>query len=169
MSTSKLVVSITVDWEGEHLRDLGDLQATRAAIERSLGAGVPFTHYICPTYWLGAQLPPDPARAIRSVVRKGDELALHVHGWRALVEGAGVRFLSEPDWNGDGTGHGVPLGVYRGDVGAILASARDLLQRHRRDRLGFPLRRGDDLRRRVRGADGARVPGRDFARRLLPA
>lgn len=129
MSTSKLYVSITVDWEGEHFRDLGDLQTTRAAIEVSLGAGVPFTHYICPTYWLGPQPQLDPARAIRSVARKGDELALHVHGWRALVERAGVRFVSEPDWNGDGTGHGVPLGVYGGDVGAILATARSLLER----------------------------------------
>ena len=129
MSTSNLFVSITVDWEGEHFRDLGDLQTTRAAIEVSLGARVPFTHYICPTYWLGALPHVDPARAIRSVVRKGDELALHVHGWRELVERAGLRFLSEPDWNGDGTGHGVPLGVYGSDVGALLATARTLLER----------------------------------------
>ena len=43
MSNSKLYVSITVDWEGEHFRDLGDLHATRAAIQTSLGARVPFT------------------------------------------------------------------------------------------------------------------------------
>lgn len=128
MSTSNLYVSITVDWEGEHFRDLADLQATRAAIQASLGAEVPFTHYICPTYWLDSHAGVDPSRAIRTVVSKGDELALHVHCWRALVELAGVRFLSDPDWNGDGTGHGVPLGAYGDDGAAILACARALIQ-----------------------------------------
>lgn len=128
MSTSKLYVSITVDWEGEHFRDLGDLLTTRAAIQASLGAAVPFTHYICPTYWLVSHARVDPSRAIHTVVTKGDELALHVHCWRELVELAGVRFLSDPDWNGDGTGHGVPLGAYGDDARAIIACARSLVQ-----------------------------------------
>ncbi|NVB41445.1 hypothetical protein G6O69_26640 [Pseudenhygromyxa sp. WMMC2535] len=129
MSNSKLYVSITIDWEGEHFRDLADLQTTRATIQASLGAPAPFTHYICPTYWLSPRSRLDPAQAIRSLVSKGDELALHVHCWRSLVELAGVRFLSEPDWNGDGTGHGVPLGAYQDDARAIIACARALLQR----------------------------------------
>jgi hypothetical protein len=57
---AKLYVSITVDWEGEHFRDLEDLRTTRAAIQRSLGAAAPLTHFICPTYWLISALPVDP-------------------------------------------------------------------------------------------------------------
>ncbi len=123
-----LYVSITVDWEGEHFRTLDDLQATRAAIEASLGARVPVTHYICPTYWLHSRAGTDPARIIRSVIPKGDEIGLHVHCWRELIDFAGLRFLPSPDWNNDGTGHGVPLGAYGADARKILQCARRLLQ-----------------------------------------
>jgi hypothetical protein len=125
---AKLYVSITVDWEGEHLRDLEDLRTTRDAIQESLGAAVPLTHFICPTYWLSPDQPVDPARAIRSVVVKGDEFGLHVHCWRELVVHAGVEFQSEPDWNNDGTGHGVPLGAYGAKAAVVLECARKLIQ-----------------------------------------
>lgn len=126
---SKLYVSVVVDWEGEHLRDLDDLHTTRTTIEASLGIAVPLTHFICPTYWLHPIACRDPAAAIRTQLRKGDEVGLHVHCWEALVEHAGQRFVSSPDWNLDGSGHGVPLGAYQGGVQAIIASARRLLQR----------------------------------------
>jgi hypothetical protein len=126
---AKLYVSIAVDWEGEHFRDLGDLHVMRRAIQASLGITIPLTHFICPTYWLHPGSSTDPAAAIRTALVKGDEVALHVHGWKALVHAAGVRFVSEPDWNHDGTGHGVPLGVYGSDVQAIVSCARDLVQR----------------------------------------
>ncbi len=124
-----LFVSVTVDWEGEHFRTLNDLQATRAAIRSSLGAHAPVTHYICPTYWLHDRAGTDPARVIRGAVRKGDEIGLHVHCWRELVEFAGLPFRASPDWNRDGTGHGVPLGAYGAGAKTILACARRLLQR----------------------------------------
>jgi len=126
---AKLYVSIAVDWEGEHFRDLGDLHAAREAIQTSLGTTVPFTHFICPTYWLHPQRPRCPTQAIRSALRKGDEVGLHVHCWEALVHAAGVKFLSSPDWNNDGSGHGVPLGAYGREAQVILACARDLVQR----------------------------------------
>jgi hypothetical protein len=125
---AKLYVSITIDWEGEHFRDLEDLRTTRDAIQQSLGAAVPFTHFICPTYWLNPDRVIDPAQAIRRVVVKGDELGLHVHCWRSLVAHAGLEFLSTPDWNDDGTGHGVPLGSYGARAEIILECARRLLQ-----------------------------------------
>jgi hypothetical protein len=125
---SKLHVSIVVDWEGEHLHDLDDLRATRSSIEASLGAAVPLTHFICPTYWLHPIRCSDPAAAIRSLIRKGDEVALHVHCWTALVELAEQRVLTTPDWNDDGTGHGVPLGAYGAGAQAIIACARKLLE-----------------------------------------
>jgi hypothetical protein len=124
-----LFVSIVVDWEGEHFRDVGDLRAARDAIQTSLGKTVPFTHFICPTYWLQPHASLDPTAVIRSHVLKGDELALHVHCWEAIVRAADVPFVSTPDWNEDGTGHGVPLGAYGRHVAAILRCARDLVQR----------------------------------------
>lgn len=124
---AKVHVSIAVDWEGEHFRDLDDLRATRAAIQASLGSQVPFTHFICPTYWLQGDRLGDPAKAIRSVLMKGDEVGLHVHCWKELVSFAGVQFMSSPDWNNDGTGHGVPLGAYGERAQEILAGARKLL------------------------------------------
>lgn len=126
---AKLYVSIAVDWEGEHFRDLGDLHAAREAIQASLGTSVPFTHFICPTYWLDPRPVVEPTRAIRSALLKGDEVGLHVHGWEALVRAAGVTFRSAPDWNDDGSGHGVPLGAYGSEAAAILSCARDLVQR----------------------------------------
>ena len=125
---AKLFVSIVVDWEGEHFRNLQDLLATRRAIQNSLGSRVPFTHFICPTYWLPESQVASPTKAIRSVVTKGDEIALHVHAWQSLVEHAGLTFVAEPDWNLDGSGHGVPLGVYGPKVHHIIATARTLLQ-----------------------------------------
>ena len=126
---AKLYVSIVVDWEGEHFRDLGDLHATRDAIQTSLGFTVPFTHFICPTYWLQPHSAVAATATIRNTLIKGDEVALHVHCWRVLIDVAEVDFISTPDWNGDGTGHGVPLGAYGRNVQPILACARDLVQR----------------------------------------
>ncbi len=126
---AKLYVSITVDWEGEHFRDLDDLRATRGSIQASLGFDVPLTHFICPTYWLPSRRLADPTRRVRSQIKKGDEVALHVHCWRDLVSSVGLRFLESPDWNGDGTGHGVPLGAYGRGAQAILARSRTLLDR----------------------------------------
>lgn len=125
---STLHVSIVVDWEGEHLRDLDDLTTTRSTIEASLGAALPFTHFICPTYWLHPIRCTDPAKLIRGHIRKGDEIALHVHCWTALVELAEQPILTTPDWNDDGTGHGVPLGAYGAGAQAIIACARKLLE-----------------------------------------
>jgi hypothetical protein len=125
---STLHVSIVVDWEGEHLRDLDDLHTTRSTIEASLGLALPLTHFICPTYWLHPIRGIDPAKLIREHIRKGDEIALHVHCWTALVELAEQPVLTTPDWNDDGTGHGVPLGAYGVGAQAIIASARKLLE-----------------------------------------
>ncbi len=126
---AKVHVSLTVDWEGEHFRDLDDLRATRAAIQASLGFVVPFTHFICPTYWLPGRRLADPTRSIRAHLVKGDEIGLHVHCWEDLVSFVGLRFLDSPDWNHDGTGHGVPLGAYGRGALAILARSRELLER----------------------------------------
>lgn len=126
---AKVHVSIAVDWEGEHFRDLDDLRATRDAIQTSLGFVVPFTHFICPSYWLPGRGLGDATRSIRSQLVKGDEIGLHVHCWQDLVAFAELPFLATPDWNNDGTGHGVPLGAYGKGAKTILARSRKLLER----------------------------------------
>ena len=63
---------------------------------------------------------------IALVLKDEDELGLHIHAWKSLVESAGVSFRQKPNWNDqfDDTfrescsfdcGHGVPLWAYSDD------------------------------------------------------
>lgn len=134
-----LTICITVDWEGQDLSN-----ANLSAMEnfRLAFPNLPLTHFICPAYFTrGGAAGPIAAQILRPI-QPIDEIGLHVHGWKTLVEGAGVAFIREPTWyedDGDGPevpyghdeediGHGVPLGLYaRDDLVTIFAFANNLL------------------------------------------
>ena len=85
--SGRLRVAVTVDWEGVALGEegLAALEHLRAALP-----GAPFTHFVCPAYLTKDAPIPDAGAILKSAVRAGDEVGVHVHGWRSLARAAGL-------------------------------------------------------------------------------
>ncbi len=92
----KVKIVVSVDWEGEDLRaeNLAAMQRFREEFPQ-----VPLQHFLNAAYYTktGAQAKLI-TKAIRSVLRPGDEHGLHVHAWRSLVTAAGVPFRVGPSF-----------------------------------------------------------------------
>jgi hypothetical protein len=134
-----LTICVTVDWEGWNLEP-ANLNAMTAF--RKQFPTIPLTHFICPAYLTRDGNLQEISGLISEQVRRGDEVALHVHCWQSLLTAAGVNPVLEPSWyiNGDvgptfnygngqvDQGHGVPLGFYSAEnVGKIIAYGNQLL------------------------------------------
>ncbi len=91
----RIVVAITIDWEGAYLSPDG-LDALDD-VRRSLGSA-PLTHFVSAAYF--TKNPPDPkaAATIAQEVRKGDELAVHLHAWRSLARASGIEPRLSPSF-----------------------------------------------------------------------
>ncbi|MBM4253170.1 MAG: hypothetical protein FJ146_14470 [Deltaproteobacteria bacterium] len=92
----KIKIVVSVDWEGEDLRP----ENLRAMAQfRQHFPNVPLQHFLNAAYFTkpGVQAA-SVTRAIRSVLRPGDEEGLHIHAWRSLVEAAGVPFRLGPSF-----------------------------------------------------------------------
>jgi len=88
-------ISISVDWEGRVL-DEADLFAMR--IFRECVPHVPLTQFLNAAYYTKVGADPEATTtAIRSVLLPIDELGLHIHPWRFLVEQSGVSVRSVPN------------------------------------------------------------------------
>jgi hypothetical protein len=91
-----LHVAVSVDWEGAYLRpeSLDALETFRKE-----NPGVPLTHMLNAAYYTksGAD-PAEATREIRLAVAKGDEIGLHIHGWRSLLTAAGVKPRDGPSF-----------------------------------------------------------------------
>lgn len=136
----ELIVCSTVDWEGDALKpeNIAVIQDFNKKYPH-----VPLTHYICPAYFTRGYDNKKVAQTIRSAIKEGDEVALHIHCWDSLVSHCGVEYIETPTWNaknGKGTGvpmhgtsaldygHDVPLGVYKpGEIDLIIDGSRALL------------------------------------------
>jgi len=131
----KIYVMVTVDWEGRRWEKgetcAGDFNKLRNKIEVQLKKEIPITHFICPTY--------DDNRINRikmtnnGVISVDDEIGLHVHCWKALTDGANVKFKRKPDFLEDseyaGTGRGVPLGEYgENEIKSIIGYSKKKLE-----------------------------------------
>ena len=120
-------LAISVDWEGRELSE-----RNLAAIERfrERFPEVALTHFLNAAYFTksGAAADDQIAAKIRRAIRPQDELGLHLHGWRSLIEAAGVPFKASPSfW---GAGH--PLSPVGGDLGhevEIAAYSSEQLQK----------------------------------------
>jgi hypothetical protein len=105
----RVILTVSVDWEGGSLRDanLAALQALRRELP-----GVPLTHFLNAAYYTRAGANSEEVTAgIKRGLEPGDELGLHIHPYRSLVEAAGVPFRDAP------TFFGRPLRGSTGDVG----------------------------------------------------
>lgn len=128
--TQKVIVCLTVDWEGEHFRNLHDLKSLlgKYAID------IPVTHFICPAYFTSKTK--DASKQIANIVRKQDEVALHLHAYKSLIRYCGIPFRTDHNYykkplsdmliffprrfqktikSNLVSGRGVPLGIYTDD------------------------------------------------------
>ena len=135
-ATGRVVVAITIDWEGAYLSadGLDAIDAMRARV-----GGAPVTHFVSAAYF--TKDPPDPgaARTIAGAIRPGDEVAAHLHAWRSLARAAGVEPRSSPSYltgtdellafdDGD-AGFDLDLDTYTGpELRSLLRASRRLLE-----------------------------------------
>ncbi len=136
----KVLINLSVDWEGEHLRNICDLDEVR----KQIGRDIPITHFICPSYFL--KYPKWKAKRIRHLIYEGDEVALHIHCWKKLIEAVpGVNFRDKPDFYSPKSfipaiqkkilkrinGRGVPLSAYSyEEIKKIVTFSTQLLNEH---------------------------------------
>ncbi len=115
----KIVVS--VDWEG---RDLAPENIQAMQTFRKDYPQIPLQHFLNAAYFTKPQVDAvQVAATMRSVLRPGDEEALHIHPWRSLAKAAGVNFRTEPAFRGyldlskcdPDCGHDVNLASYSED------------------------------------------------------
>ncbi len=131
-------VIVTVDWEGRDLdgTNLAAMEAFRARYPR-----VPLVQFLNAAYYTKAGASATTVnRAIRRAVRSGDELGLHIHGWKRLVEAAGVTFRTAPTFWGSpldenecltDCGHDVAISSYtRAELRRVIDFSVSTLQRN---------------------------------------
>lgn len=127
-------IVVSVDWEGSGFDD-EDLAAFSSF--RDDFPNVPLTHFLNAAYF--TRLAPDDLIGakhandkIRTVLRDGDEIGLHVHADNHLLYASGVTPKRFPSWDNlpDMTGHSVPLSSFsEEEVQQIVAySCRTLTQ-----------------------------------------
>lgn len=118
----RLFLLVTVDWEGRDLTDdnLGAMERLRARFPE-----VKLVQFLNAAYFTkeGADAADVRARIGRTLL-PGDELGLHIHGWKSLFEASGVTFRDAPTfWDPAGRvtdcfadcGHEVPISAYATD------------------------------------------------------
>lgn len=88
--------TVSVDWEGA-LLEKNNLNAMRRF--RDKFPEIPLVHFLNAAYFTqeGAKAT-EIHNKILSVLRPGDELGLHLHGWEKLFTQAGVQFRSSPSF-----------------------------------------------------------------------
>jgi hypothetical protein len=90
----RIVVAITIDWEGAYLSPdgldaLDDFRRSEPA---------PMTHFVSAAYFTKGRPDPKAAAAIAQEFHKGDELAVHLHAWRSLARAGGIEPRLSPSF-----------------------------------------------------------------------
>jgi hypothetical protein len=107
----RIVVALTVDWEGAYLS--ADALDAFDALRARLGTA-PMTHFVSAAYFTKPNPVSTAAATIARSVQKGDEFALHLHGWRSLAAAAGLEPKLSPSYV---TGTDKLLAFDDGDIG----------------------------------------------------
>ena len=129
-----LHINISVDWEGHYLHSLHDFVAFR----KKHFADVPFTHYVCPNYFLKKK----KSKIFNEIILPQDEIALHLHSWKPLVQAVGVKFKTDNNYfesylnsapkflkNLLISGRGVPITVYNyEELHKLISFSKQLLE-----------------------------------------
>lgn len=113
----------TLDFEGDESAD-PELANTAAIAD---GLRVPMVVMWNPRVWSTAEVRPERAAAMLAWTKgraaKGDEVALHLHGWLDWIRAAGVAPRATPTWAGRRDGYDVPLSAYPEDEMRMLLEA----------------------------------------------
>lgn len=137
----KVYIAITADWEGEDFKNLRDFKKIR----REMSDHIPFTHFICPNYFLNQT--DKPTENILETITRTDRVGLHIHCYRELIASSGVEFRRDPNYHRPlspfqkwlrsnynihlkkVTGRGVPLSAYsEREIRQIIRMSCKLLQ-----------------------------------------
>ncbi len=138
----KILISVTMDWEGEHLNNIDFVSFLKKKTNN-----IPLTHFICPSYFIRNNQ--KKIKKIQKVLAPEDEIGLHIHCYRALIEKiAGVAFRDTPNYYEGNTilhkllpvhlqrrlkmisGRGVPLSAYEPDeISVIIRNSRRRLEK----------------------------------------
>lgn len=142
-----IYICITIDWEGESLDQVYDLIKIRERIKMD----VPFTHFICPNYFIKNANHEFTVDKIKRAIAPSDEIGLHIHCYKELIKNIpDVEFRTEhnyhnvlgwfeekvikkiiPSYNGNVSGCGVPLSVYsKSEIERIITFSKELLCKH---------------------------------------
>lgn len=139
-SYAKIYVLVSVDWEG---RDLSEYNLNQMKNFRSKYPQIPLLHFISAAYWTKASSYPSDVNAkISSVLKPIDEIGLHVHSWKSLIENVGVNYRHFPKWTPSiyhqsevdrcysaDCGHEVPLWAYQPEeIKSILEGSVQILK-----------------------------------------
>lgn len=135
-----ITVYVTVDWEGWSLDD-ENIEAMQAF--RNKFPHIPMMQLLNPVYAVRpAANKADIKQRIDSVLRPGDSIGLHIHGWKSLAERCGVTYQSAPSYDRGGEvcdggecGYTVSLeyAYSQEDLTRLVACSANLLQEQ-----GFP-------------------------------
>jgi predicted deacetylase len=107
----QVVVALTIDWEGAYISPDG----LDAIDELRKGFGpVPVTHYVSAGYFTKEHVDPKALASVTQAVHPGDELAVHIHGWRSLAKASGIEPRLSPSFL---TGTDKLMEFEDGDVG----------------------------------------------------
>jgi predicted deacetylase len=106
-----VVVALTIDWEGAYISPDG-LDAIDE-LRRGFGAA-PITHFVSAAYFTKVKIDPTASASITQAVHRGDELAVHLHGWRSLAKASGIEPRLSPSFL---TGTDKLMEFEDGDVG----------------------------------------------------
>lgn len=131
----RIVVAISIDWEGAYFSPDG-LDAMDALRDQIPGA--PITHFVCAAYFSKEHPDSTALVSLRSAVQPGDELAMHLHGWKSLAVAAKLEPKLSPSFLSgteqllefeDDRGFDTDLDVYSvSELRALLRTSRRLLE-----------------------------------------
>ena len=94
---AKVYINVSVDWEG---RDVSERNIKAMESFRDKFPHVPLLHFLNAAYFTKEGADNDTIKSlIRRVIKKDDELGLHIHAWKSLVKAAGVEYRFSPTWS----------------------------------------------------------------------
>jgi hypothetical protein len=91
----RIVVAVTLDWEGAYM-SLDGLDAFDEA-RKHLG-DAPVTHFVSAAYFTKKEPDPKAVATLKGAIRAGDELAIHLHLWASLATSAGIVPRTSPSF-----------------------------------------------------------------------
>ncbi len=136
-TTGRLYVALTMDWEGAYFS--GDALDALDGLREKLGPDIPLTHFLCAAYFSKPEVDPAAVENLRTSVRPGDEVGLHLHLWKSLAVAASIEpklspsFLTGTDElvqfpDGD-VGFDTDLDAYGvADLRALIRTSKKLLE-----------------------------------------